>query len=225
LTPILANWAGTQLSEIKLSGSYAKGTAVAGSTDLDVLVSLKVNTRESLKDLYNKLNRRLTSLGYATRLQNVSIGITHNGLNVDVVPAKRQSLLHTDHSIYTRKRDSWLQTNIDTHISYVRNANRADEIRGIKIWRKLHGLELSSFYLELSVINLLGRRSFLASESVSGNISRALGYLANNFETARIVDPANTNNVVSDEPTVSEKRAIATCAAQSLTRNWNQVLW
>jgi len=28
LTPILANWAGTQLSEIKLSGSYAKGTAL-----------------------------------------------------------------------------------------------------------------------------------------------------------------------------------------------------
>ena len=39
--PILANWAGTQLEEVKFSGSHAKGTGVAGKTDTDLFISLK----------------------------------------------------------------------------------------------------------------------------------------------------------------------------------------
>jgi len=44
------------------------------------------------------------------------------------------------------------------------------------------------------------------------NVQRIFDYLRDSFSTARIVDPANTNNVVSDELTLEEMRKISSAA-------------
>jgi len=38
-------------------------------------------------------------------------------------------------------------------------------------------------------------------------------------------DPANTNNVISDDLDLDEKRAVMNAARVSLQRNWEQVIW
>ena len=40
--------------EYVASGSYAKGTAIAGGTDIDILISLK-SSAPTLKEIYNSL--------------------------------------------------------------------------------------------------------------------------------------------------------------------------
>lgn len=114
-------------------------------------------------------------------------------------------------------------TDVSRHISLVRNSGRIEEIKLTKIWCKLHDLEVSSFALELAVLEATGgrRRGELAP-----NFEAVLGYLASNFRGARLVDPANTNNVVSDDVSGAEKLAVVQTAKTSLRKNfWESVVW
>jgi hypothetical protein len=44
--------------------------------------------------------------------------------------------------------------------------------------------------------------------------------------SARVVDPANTNNVLSDDLTQAEKQRIAAQAAQSAReQSWDRIIW
>jgi hypothetical protein len=103
------------------------------------------------------------------------------------------------------------------------NSRRVNEIRAIKIWRNLHKLDFFSFYLELSVMNAL---AYKPTTTVAQNVITALEYLESSFPTARVLDPANTNNVVSDDLTIAEKNAIATQAKSSRQAPyWEQIIW
>src|SRR5713226_7731782 len=98
IQPIIADWASTQLLDVSPSGSFAKGTANHSGTDIDLFISLKENTTQTLKEIYESLFKRMTDRGYSPRRQNVSIHIRVNGYEVDLVPAKRQTSFGDDHS-------------------------------------------------------------------------------------------------------------------------------
>jgi hypothetical protein len=53
-----------------------------------------------------------------------------------------------------------------------------------------------------------------------------LNFLATEFEARRLLDPANSNNIVSDELTREEKASIRRAAQRSLAAdNWGTVVW
>ena len=127
------------------------------------------------------------------------------------------------HSLYRRKAGSWTQTNVEEHVRLVRDSGRTEEIRGGKIWRSLHGLEFPSFYLELATLEAVRHRR---QGAVADNLWALLEFLAGDFPRTRLVDPTNTNNVVSDTLTAVQKARIAVQARRSLSASdWNQVLW
>jgi hypothetical protein len=217
IQPLLEQWANQYLLGVRPSGSFSKGTANASGTDIDLFISLSDQTPVTLKEVYESLFLRLKEQGYVPRRQNVSIHIRVNGFDVDLVPAKRQNLLTSDHSLYVRRKNTWKKTNIHTHIAYVTAAGRQQEIRIIKLWRNQKGLDFPSFYIELAVIRAL-QFEFLAS--LSGRVVMCLEYFRDYLPTAQIVDPANTNNIVSDDLTAAEKQAISKAAATALQGNW-----
>ncbi|QQS22734.1 nucleotidyltransferase domain-containing protein [bacterium] len=220
---IVSTWAGGQLKAIELSGSFAKGTATALSTDADLFISLKSDTTQSLKDIYKMLYNRMKANGYSVREQNVSIGVTVNNFKVDLVPAVHRGGLTRDHSLYRRKADTWTQTNIYKHIDLVKNSKRLDEIRALKIWRTLNGLDFPSFYLELTVIEALKGHGF---NKPGQNLLTVLDYIANKFTYARVVDPSNTNNIISDELTAGEKQTIANLAKNTRQKQYmKDIIW
>lgn len=52
--------------------------------------------------------------------------------------------------------------------------------------------------------------------ALSDNVLKVFHYLRNTFSNSRVVDPANTNNIVSDDLTISEKVKITSAAEQAL---------
>lgn len=124
LAPLIRDWAGIQLVSINPSGSFAKGTANASGTDIDLFISLAADTTNPLKEIYGTLAKRLQDRGYTVRRQNVSLNIRVGTIAVDLVPARRQDNTSEDHSLYRRKADTWTKTNVINHINYVR-AGRA----------------------------------------------------------------------------------------------------
>jgi hypothetical protein len=261
LMPILRQWAGDNLIGVYPSGSFMKGTAVLSGTDIDLLLSLSEHTTETLKEVYNQLFDRLTSAGYSPRRQNVSLNvkvpagakapifaasdgtaesralIRGHGMaarySVDLVPAKRQNALSSDHSLYRRKADTWTKTNISTHARVVCSAGRANEIRILKLWRNQKGLDFPSFYLELSVLRALSPKPLpipFSNSPLTTLAQRVLGvfeYLRDRFPAARIADPANTNNLISDDLTAAEKArvsAAAKAARQAAASSWEDIV-
>ncbi|HEV7251906.1 MAG TPA: nucleotidyltransferase [Mesorhizobium sp.] len=209
LEPAIRTWAAGVLNGVSPSGSFAKGTAIASGTDIDLFISLSPAVSATLKEIYNSLAGVMHGLGYTPRRQNVSIGIKVGNYDVDLVPAKQQTYGSLDHSIYRRRADTWTKTNITIHINQIANCGRRDEIRLLKLWRNQKGLDFPSFYLELTIIEAL-RQSLL--QGLESNLQTALIYLRDRFPNARIVDPANTNNVLSDELNAAEKAKIAESA-------------
>jgi hypothetical protein len=223
----LSVWANGNLIAVTPSGSFAKGTANRSGTDIDLFISLSDGTPETLADIFNKLDRWLQGAGYFTRRQNVSIGITAGGQTVDLVPAKRQNLLTDDHSLYRSKANTWTKTNVGKHVALVRSSGRLEEIRVLKLWRDQNGLNFPSFYLELAVIEALAPTLLGAAPygDLANNVWIVFQYLRDRFPTARVLDPANSNNVISDDLTGAEKTAIQSAATGALAAsNWNQIV-
>ncbi|MEM7557064.1 MAG: nucleotidyltransferase domain-containing protein [Cyanobacteria bacterium P01_A01_bin.84] len=220
--PIIRRWAGNFLANIYPSGSFAKGTANKSGTDIDIFVSLSSNTQENLRHIYNSLYSELKRNGYLPRKQNVSLGIKVNGYKVDIIPAKRQSAYGNNHSLYRRKANTWTKTNIQTHITKVSNSSRIDEIRLIKLWRDHFNIDFPSFYIELVAIKVL-RGS--PHNNLGNNVLKVFRYLTNKFLSDRYVDPANTNNIISDDLTASDKRTVAREAQHALlAETWSDII-
>jgi len=221
--PVVVKWAGTYLLETIYSGSIAKGTAVSLSADADIFISLSSTTPDSLANIYTTLYNALVQAGYQAIKQNVSIGVAAGGYKLDYVPGKRQSQYGYDHSLYKSKTDSWTKTNVKTHVSHVIGSGRLSEIRLTKIWRRLHGLDFPSLYLELAVIDSLAGSSIA---TLSDNFWRVLGFLAGDFAARMYVDPANTSNVISDDLSQSEKQVIKAAALSARTqKTWQTIVW
>lgn len=227
LYPVLQHWGGGYLREISPSGSFAKGTANRSGTDIDLFLSLAPETPTTLSQIYNSLDTALNQAGYTTRRQNVSINVrvttSLSGVyDVDLVPAKQQHAYSSDHSLYRRKADTWTKTNVALHIATVIQGGRQQETRILKLWRNQKSLEFPSFYLELATIEAL---RYTYGGTLGERVSRVLYYLRDTWPNARFVDPANTNNIISDDLTVAEKRAVSAAAGRAIAApTWDEVV-
>jgi hypothetical protein len=223
LVKIISDWAGSQLEDVYISGSRAKGTAIKLSSDIDLFISLKSDTTNTLKEIYTSLYNTIIARKITARKQNVSIGIDYLGHSIDLVPGKKCPGNTNDHNLYRNKVDSWTKTNVINHINLVKNSGRTTEIMATKIWRRLHNLDFPSIYLELSVLEALYNKN---KNQPASNFMTILGYLRDSFVDKTIKDPSNTNNTISDELYKYEKEAIAKKAKESaLAKTWDEIIW
>lgn len=221
ITPLIHSWAGHHLRGLSPSGSFAKGTANKSGTDIDLFISLAETATAPLGGIYNSLFETLKAAGATPKKQNVSINIRLNGYDVDLVPARQQNMLSEDHSLFRRRANTWTKTNVATHIAYVMYGGCIPEIRILKLWRNQKGLDFPSFYLELVVIAALRGKA----GTLSQRVWNTLIYIRDNLAAARIVDPANTNNVISDDLTAAEKAAIVAAARTALgAKDWSEIV-
>lgn len=223
LSPLIKQWASNFLLTITFSGSTEKETAVKGSNDVDMFISLSPNLNMSMKDIYDSLYDFIAREGFIPKKQNVSIGIDLQGTSIDLVPARKHPGNTNDHSLYSKRTGNWIQTDVQAQINHIKNSNRRAEIKLIKIWRNLNGIDFPSYCLELAVLDALHR---LARNNLANNFRAVLEYLQQDFSSATLLDIAKLSNTVSDEMTTSEKTAVANAAGRTLQQNFiQQMIW
>lgn len=220
-------WASGCLRSVGVSGSFAKLTAVssslAGGSDIDLFISLTSGCQGTMKDLYEGLHSFLVAKKFTVKRQNVSLGIKVGNVAIDFVPGRHQGGATEDHTLYVRRGDTWKKTNVQTHITHVLWSGRTTEIKVLKIWKRLRGLDFLSFYVELFAIRAIDANP---SGSVATNVWTALQAIRDHLDDWQIVDPANTNNIISDQHTYDEKTKIMVAAKTTLEkRTWGEVIW
>jgi hypothetical protein len=123
--------------------------------------------------------------------------------------------------MWSNKKQGLMQTNIQKHIDLVRHSGLQNEIICVKMWRNCHGLELPSIYIEILATEILNKNN-----SLETNVWKLLQTLRDTVQSRRIIDPANSNNNISDSMTNAEKQAIATTAKNSLNQDyWSSIIW
>lgn len=203
-------------------GSFAKKTMVRAGYDLDIIVYVPHDDRRTLSDLFWGGLRTLESSRMIVTPRTVALRLPYDsGFHIDVVPGHAQGPDFRYATLFKNLQPaSSLQTSVKMHIESVKDAGLSDIVRLAKLWKKRHGVDIATFPLEIAVQRALaGRRR----DDLAAAFRSVLSWLTTDFSTARLVDPANTNNLV-DVPSAVRSHVAGT-ASQSLTAtNWGQIV-
>jgi len=220
--PLVKQWGKQFLAGMTLSGAYAKNTAISLSSDVDVLVALNPLPDKEMKSIFWSLFEFLSDRDLRPHTRDVSIQVEADGCKVDLIPACRDRGT-SGNLLFNKRLRGDVHTDVARHVHLVANSGRQQEICALKIWRERKKLEFPSFYLELTVLHALEGERF---GQLTENVRAVLRYIASRFERVNARDPANEDNVISNDLTVSEKAAIAKAARDALyDENWKKILW
>ena len=218
LMPFLQAWAGSQLEFVSITGAHAKDTAIK-EDGVDLFVSLGPHSSSKPQEMHAGLAESMREFG--PHLRNVALRIDFEGVPVDLVPARRQKGTH-DHILWQLQHSTALQTNIDAQVRHVRLSGRHDEILALKIWDRRNTLGVPAFLLELAAIQALAKSE---AGTLGERFVEVLQWLASDFKSARLLDPGNPANVMSDVIDAEHRVRVAERACDSLRgKAWPEVV-
>lgn len=207
---------------IKYAGSREKGTMIAEQYDLDIVCYFPSDDTRSLKeireDVSNHLKKKylIQPKASAERITDIKGSSTPNGYHIDVVPGRfiedtKDVFLHVAYGDKER-----MQTNLKVHIDHIVNSGCVPAIRLAKLWACRNNVGIKTFILELFVVRALsGSRN---KENLTESFRKVLEIFKEEFGTLQLVDPANSNNVVSRLMSPSEQTMVVHSAEEALNQ-------
>jgi len=200
-------------------GSRAKGTMIREDYDLDEVCYFANDDTapgETLEDIYENIAKLLEKT-YGVRRKRSALRLSRKGkdVRVDVVPGRYTDTTRTDVFIHQSEGDKErLKTNLEVHISYVRNSGCTDVIKVTKLRRTRNSIGIKTFPLELLVIEVLRQDG---SGDLETRFRRVLMSFAEDVDALYIEDPANpSGNDLSSALTDEIRNAVAKVAKDTL---------
>ena len=200
-------------------GSRAKGTMIREDYDLDEVCYVDnddTDPGETLEDIYENIAKLLEkSYGVRRKRSALRLSVKGKDVRIDVAPGRYTDSTRTDVFIHQNDGDKdRLKTNLELHISHVRDSGCTDVIKLTKLWRTRNSIAIKTFPLELLVIEVL-------SEDGSGDLEDrfrcVLEAFADDIDNLYIEDPANpTGNDLSQALTDEIRQALSKVAANTL---------
>ena len=194
------------------AGSFAKQTMIKDAYDVDLTVYFARGTgfADTLEGIYEGVEEILQE-DYITERNRSSIkllvpgnGSGDNYTNIDVVPGRFVGGDNGDVFLHQTEGDKErLQTNLEKHVSTILKCGVRPAIRLMKVWRERRGLDFKTFVLELLVVDILAG---LKAEPLDVQLLAVFNEFAHRIDTLTVVDPANSNNDLSEifDDTVKE---------------------
>jgi hypothetical protein len=150
---------------------------------------------ETLEDIYHNVQKALESDYWieqkpsALRLRNRDPRHLQMDFHIDVVPGRYTDDKNDDAYLYQSSGDKKrLKTNLDKHISHVRDSGVTEAIRLLKLWRVQNGLRIKHFALELLTVKLLTEKKSL---TLVAQLVHVLTEFRDHANSLAIEDPAN----------------------------------
>jgi len=206
------------------AGSYRKKTMIKASYDLDIVLLWSSKVSTSVKDLYTKVGSELQKNWNKLRAKKVGWEIGFDGdFHIDVIPGKRKHKSQRQAYLYNREIDGRFLTSIIKQVNYIKRRRRGKVIKLMKLWVKRKEVPIKTFILELMVVKGC---KYLPRKDLDLQLKTALKFIADNINTIRLEDPANHQNIITNNLTKEEKDRIRVLATQAIeTKNWNQVFF
>jgi tRNA nucleotidyltransferase (CCA-adding enzyme) len=183
---------------IRYGGSKAKGDLIKEWYDLDLICYFPFDSNaggETLEDIYRNVRDCLSRNYYveektsAVRLRNKDAKEFMRDFHIDVIPGRFTDDTKGDCFIYQKSLEKCrLKTNLDVHISHIKNSGVLDPLRLMKLWKVRRVIRLKNFVFELIVIDLLHGKK---SSSLEDQLTHVWTKLRDSSEPIVVEDPAN----------------------------------
>lgn len=213
----------SKVERVYYAGSFGKNTMIRESYDLDIVVYWAADCGFTLEAIYKAIGNALKKHWNYTIPKTVAWELPfQGGFHIDVVPGRALDNTFRYANLYRSDTGTSFQTSIKVHIDTIRNSGRRAAIRLMKLWRKRKSVPFKkSLALELITMDAC---SGTRTDNLEQQLLAAFRYIKDNIVTARLVDPANSNNVISDEIPYADKAAIQAAAQAALNAQyWSQV--
>lgn len=205
------------------AGSFGKKTMIREQYDLDIVMYWPSDCGYTLEGIYDAVGKVLRNNWKLVNPKTVSWELPfQGGFHIDVVPGRAIEGTYRYANLYRADKRTSMQTSIKIHIDAVRSSGRRDVIRLMKLWRHRKRVPMKKS-LALELITIDGCSGVSTSE-LEKQLSAALRYVRDRVMDVRLVDPANSNNIVSDEWTSADRAAIRAAAEAALkAKYWSEV--
>jgi hypothetical protein len=186
------------------------------------VIHWKSNFPYSLEDLFDKTGRILQSKWTTVQKKHVGWQIPFDGdFHIDVIPGKFSSTNGDYAYIFYSETNGRFKTSIEIHTDYVLNSHRQNIIKLLKLWKIRKQVPIKTFILEGLIIE--GCKG-MARINLEPQLISALNFIETNILSIKLIDPANTNNVITDDLNYNQKYQIKQMANWALnTQSWGEV--
>ncbi|KKN47375.1 hypothetical protein LCGC14_0663680 [marine sediment metagenome] len=176
----------------------------------------------TLKNIYKSVGSVLQRNWDYVHKKKVGWELPFKGdFHIDVIPGKYSSTDNTYAYLYNKESGGRFQTSIEIQVNYVKNSKRQDTIRLMKLWKKIKSVPIKTFILEHMTIE--GCKG-ISRNTLEPQLNAVFEYLENNVTTKKISDPANSQNIISNDITAEEKNRIRRLSTKALdAESWSQV--
>lgn len=183
---------------IRYGGSKAKRMLIKESYDLDIVCYFshdETAAGTTLKDLYLNVSKTLSRKYWAEdktsaiRLLSGDPETKGTYTHIDVVPGRYTDA--TNSGCYLHQNGGSkerLKTNLDVHISHIRDSGVTDALKLLKLWRVLNGLEVKQFAFELLGVEILRSKK---NASLADQLQYFFQTVSEAENPIKIEDPAN----------------------------------
>ncbi len=242
-----------KLKRMLLSGSLAKATSLKSLNDIDIALYVSQdNPPQEMPQFINWLVETLRELfpnmspsQITPQQRSERISFRGTGLDVDIVPISYNGNRDWDGYLYSVNTGTWLMTNIDKHLEFIKKrkarnqVHYAQVIRLLKYWvketKKRDGdFKFKSFLVELIVAHLVdkgyiqlenyvealaGFFNFIVRDGLNSRIIFQDYYSGDQVEgtsdSIQVFDPVNRNNNVAQGYTHNDKAAIVDATSEA----------
>ncbi len=214
---------------IKYGGSKAKNTMIKDSYDLDIICYFDSDCDSAggnLKEIFNNVKAALEGVYFVEEKRSAlrlrSKDVFQADFHVDVVPGRYVDDSKEDCYLHQAEGEKCrLKTNLDKHISHIRDSKLTDIISLLKLWKTRSGLELKTFVLELLVVKYVDPTKLDKDKPLKSGLLEFWNCI-DQQETLVVIDPANPEgNDLSPIFTASNKELLKMFTRQALD-NYNK---
>jgi hypothetical protein len=205
-----------ELSDVPFQwGSNAKGTAIEGKSDFDIMVRF---CRDSftLKEMYYSVLEVFEEKFRDNAIvevidQKKSVGLVFNlqgeKVRIDVVPMRdiNDSPKNTASNLYVNNKGlfskpTFTKTNIPLQASIRLTSTQKKIIIILKKWKVDNNVPISSYMIQLFLAKAYDRNRNNIPRKLTDKLLMVLEFIVENIHTIRFTSPENTNNIVSNIP-------------------------
>ena len=198
---------GSFIHKVSRSGSTGKGTANAGSSDIDLVVAYQKHSFRSIEEMFNETYNFLKwykagdSEIVRIRKQGKSIGLKCRvrgfEFDIDIVPGKERKNYRIDGDLSLHARSglfrediSYIKTNISKHKENLPNSPAAKEIvRLLKVWKTKEEIPVSGFELEQLVTISFNRNASKIPRTLYSKLKLTIEFIYDRIDTISVSDP------------------------------------
>lgn len=216
------------MRDVRLVGSFSRGTAVAGASDADYLAIVpraRARRSDNSDTILNRVRRELAREFDETKVvrDGSAIRVDFTDGSVDVVPAIYDGPApDSGHPVYRIPDGTggFIKTSPDTHAKFVRDANERSQgrllplARGIKQWRDRteNRVPIRSLYVELA----LAREGLAVTPGRSyGEMLRDSFHALKTLDLRDLDDPSGVSDPIRACKTPSQRDAARAAIARA----------